>query len=715
MPLVAPQHLLHVMLGLAGAIASIAPASASPPPTSPESYSLADVYQIFQSARQITAASKLAVSVDAAPAIVSVLDRSDFEARGYRSVADALADIPGLFTVDELTTTNVSVRGIHGGVESWSRVIKVLINGHPATFEGLGGSLMGLSLIPLDVVARVEVIRGPASALYGANAFLGVVNIVTLDDAAGSFLRVTTEAGTIHNNRSGGVVAVGQVQGAKAGVHRSALTVALSSHYEDRSGIKPFGPAPRTAQFAQIASRNDISRPLSAFLHGHWGNETLGTLTLQGIYQRLDAYQEFGPTTVLSHKTRLQMANTLLKLGHEMDFWSDRLHLESYGALAQGEELPDQRFVPEDGTTQLLRERSNTTWMAGTELRYRVDESSVLVGADYSSGRHQGDTIWSDSVLNGIRRRDFVNQGSTLLYTNLGTYAQAVGRLADGFDVTAGLRYDASNVWNNSLSGRAAMTWAIKKNLSAKLLYGSSFVPPAPVLLTAQPVRRGGVQGSPTLQPQRAQTFELGIAHRPLQYLSIHTNVFVTLISDRVEYVPVSYNLAANNLTNSWSVGGEAILELVAAPFRLELNVSTNASGIGALTPAPTWFSNAYDSPNALRYALPSFPTYMGHLIGTVTLPDAMMQATASLHLFSGRNSTSSNSTFPTAAYALPSYGTVDVFMRTLGLHLSSGEQIALGLEVRNILGTRYNQAGALGLDIPNVGRRIFMRLGISL
>ena len=67
-----------------------------------------------------------------------------------------------------------------GGLGAESGVIKVMIDGRSVAYRTTSGNWLGVELIPLESVAQIEIIRGPASALYGADAFLGVVNIITL-------------------------------------------------------------------------------------------------------------------------------------------------------------------------------------------------------------------------------------------------------------------------------------------------------------------------------------------------------------------------------------------------------------------------------------------------------------------------------------------------------------------------------------------------------
>jgi outer membrane receptor for ferrienterochelin and colicins len=108
-----------------------------------------------------------------------VVTRDAITQWGYAKVAELLRHVVGLYVIDDHIIPNVSVRGVSGGLRSESGLIKVMIDGRPVAFRVTAGNWLGPELVPLSAVERVEIIRGPGSALYGADAFLGVINVVT--------------------------------------------------------------------------------------------------------------------------------------------------------------------------------------------------------------------------------------------------------------------------------------------------------------------------------------------------------------------------------------------------------------------------------------------------------------------------------------------------------------------------------------------------------
>src|SRR5438046_1575814 len=128
---------------------------------------------------EVSTASKTSESVEDAPAVITVVTRDEIRRWGYQTVAEVLSHTVGFYLVDDDILPNASVRGVSGGLGAESGGIKVMIDGRSVAYRSTSGNWLGVELIPLESVEQIEIIRGPASALYGADAFLGVVNIIT--------------------------------------------------------------------------------------------------------------------------------------------------------------------------------------------------------------------------------------------------------------------------------------------------------------------------------------------------------------------------------------------------------------------------------------------------------------------------------------------------------------------------------------------------------
>ncbi|MCA9613510.1 MAG: TonB-dependent receptor, partial [Myxococcales bacterium] len=133
----------------------------------------------LRSEQEVLAASRQAESADDAPASVSLVSQEELRAFGYQTVWDAVAGQRGVYQSNDRTYASLGVRGFSQPQDYGNRVLS-LTDGHVMNDDLLGSSYVGFDArSDLMDVERIEVVRGPGSALYGADAFGGVINIIT--------------------------------------------------------------------------------------------------------------------------------------------------------------------------------------------------------------------------------------------------------------------------------------------------------------------------------------------------------------------------------------------------------------------------------------------------------------------------------------------------------------------------------------------------------
>lgn len=127
---------------------------------------------------KVTAASKQLLSVDQAPASITVVTREEIQAFGYQTLPEALRAVRGLFFTDDRIYTYFGIRGFAPQGDLNTRIL-ILWDGHPVNdvWAGQGFSARDFD-VDLNEVDRIEVVRGPASLLFGTGAFFGVINVV---------------------------------------------------------------------------------------------------------------------------------------------------------------------------------------------------------------------------------------------------------------------------------------------------------------------------------------------------------------------------------------------------------------------------------------------------------------------------------------------------------------------------------------------------------
>lgn len=187
--------------------------AATPPPPAPAPAPVTPLREVDDEAsfgvpyeETVVAASRRSQSALEAPASVTIITGDEVRASGLESLPELLRRVPGAEVMAlGLSSHDVSFRGFNQRV---SNKVLVLIDGRPEYQDYLGLTLWPAIPIAPEEIERIEVIRGPGSAMYGSNAMLGVVNIITRAPGAGAPLEVVGLAGNA-NLASGRLVASG--------------------------------------------------------------------------------------------------------------------------------------------------------------------------------------------------------------------------------------------------------------------------------------------------------------------------------------------------------------------------------------------------------------------------------------------------------------------------------------------------------------------------
>jgi outer membrane receptor for ferrienterochelin and colicins len=249
----------------------VRPAAAQTPP-------LADVplEQLLRlEVQNVFGASERLQPVTEAPSSVTIITAEEIDRFGYRTLADVLRGVRGFYVSDDRNYSYVGVRGFARAGDYNTRVL-LLLNGHRINDDVYDQAPVGNELaIDPGALDRVEIIRGPASSLYGTNAFFAVVNLVTKAGRPLSQTRIETAAGSFHTAELRGYTG-GDLAGVKLGFAGSLFRT---------SGVKrlyfPAFDSPATN--GGIAEGLDGDRLASAL-----GTLAFKDLTITGVYGRRD-------------------------------------------------------------------------------------------------------------------------------------------------------------------------------------------------------------------------------------------------------------------------------------------------------------------------------------------------------------------------------------------------------------------------------------------
>lgn len=711
----ATRLLFVVVMAGWGAVA----AGQEPPPAAPggPGSSELDLFSLeSQMEQSVSTSTKTAERAAQTPAVVTVITAEEIQQRGYTSIADVLRAVPGFYDAYDLVHHNIGVRGINGGENAAGNVLKVMIDGQPVDYRPTTGNFFGEELIPLDVVDRVEIIRGPASALYGANAFLGVVNIITKSGAQIDGAHLIGQGALVRTHPGGGG---GLVMGGSSGP--IDVIVGANYTYLDRSGLglpasSPIAGAARDAVLARAPSKLDYLRPASFFGKLSVDNVLYGKLSLMASLQNLDAHGEYQSFGALTHDTRITELNQHYRLLYEVTP-TDRFTLSVSGNYFNAAPTAKERL--DVGRTDYVMQRSVAAQGGGFTVEARVRAHrmiSLVAGGDFVVEQHTLET-YDQKLLTPVLAPDGSvlrqagtiipgeNHGARKTFLNGGIYAQGVLTVKSDWTVVAGLRLDEHNIYGANLSARAGAVYApLAQPLSVKLLYGSSFKAPSAEQLYATPIGVGGLQGNPALQAQTAHTIELAGGYRlPHERGELTVNVFGTDVLGRVEFLPSGNFVQAQNIQDEWVVGGELDSRFVLArPLRLRF-----LAGVAKTVDRSTGTAllGKPDPLNAL------FPTYQLHLIGDYALPFWGLKLSAEVSYIGPRPASFSNALVHGTAYDLDGYVYTALSLSTAGRIIIPHRETSLALRVSNVANWIWTEPGFGGTDVPAAGVTAFLTL----
>lgn len=488
-----------------------------------------------------------------APAVATVITAEDITAMGAQDLDEVLETVPGMH-VSRSPNSYTPIYVVRGIFSQQGPQTLMLLNGVPMTtvFTGNRGNIWGG--MPVEHIARIEVIRGPGSALYGADAYSGVINIIT--KAAGSYsgteLGVRTGAFDSqdlwlqHGGQWGGVdiaayLRLGSTDGYKEVITSDAQT-RNDATFGTRASLAP--GAVSTGRDAVDASL-DIAYSKSRIRVAYKLRDKLGTGP--GIASALDP-------TGNSRSQRFSM-----------DYgWTDAQLTPNWGvgvnaSYAHYSEVFNNLVLFPAGTR--FPTGTFTNGMIGSPNRwdrqFRVSAFATYSGWQGHLWRfgmgHDDLNLYKTQEIknftflpNGLpvplgEMRDFSHTAPFMLPNRRRVnyvYAQDEWGLAKDWALTAGVRYDRYSDFGSTTNPRLALVWDVDYNLTAKLLYGQAFR--APAFNELYSINNPTVRGNPGLEPETIKTLEAAFAWQPSRQTHVNLTLFRSRLKDIIRTVPNS-------------------------------------------------------------------------------------------------------------------------------------------------------------------------------
>lgn len=445
-----------------------------------------------------------------APSSVSVVTADEIARYGYQTLEDILGGVRGVYVTNDVEYSYLGVRGMSRSGD-YSGLVLVLIDGHRMNEPLYDQPALG-HFFPVDIelIERVEVIRGPTSSLYGTNAFHAVVNVITKRgrDLDGVHLGL----GAITNGAWRGRLA----GGARIG---SELEVAASGSFF----LDP-GSTLKLGRFGAVEDLND-EQAWNASLKLAWRQLTL--ITAAGDSRRGVPTGAYG-TVIGSDRTwaddlyyfaDLRWADHWERLDVEARLFVDHYHYRGNFDFDYGEEGDPWRVINHD--------RSHSDAL-GAQLQGNVQAADTLrlsMGAEikhaFSVGQHNYDV---EVYLDDERSTTFG-----------GLFTQAEWQIVPVLTLNAAVRLDGYDTFGWELSPRAAVLLRPGDDTTFKLLFGRAYRAPNQYELHYQ----DGASAKPagTLDPEHIQSYEIVWEQRIAAPLRAVVSAFRWQMRDLITYV----------------------------------------------------------------------------------------------------------------------------------------------------------------------------------
>jgi len=460
----------------------------------------------------IVTGSRAPLAVSASGNAITVIERDTIERRQARYVTDLLRQVPG-FAVSQSgvpgSQTQVRVRGAE------ANHVLVLIDGARANDPATGDEFRWEFLTTANI-ERIEIVRGPHSAIWGSDALAGVINIITRSGTSTPSIDAYLETGSANTFDSG-------------------LNGSYSSSNWD-AGFSIERVSTDGGNISRTGSEQDPSAVTTAAVNAAW--QGLKRMDIKLAARRVDARSQYD----------------------NVDYFLTGLPTDSDVVLDTTQHYAQLLLVTADDDAQ-LRHRFAANY-AGSDNQNRtagIEDVSAL--SDRVMLGYQADVRIGRDILSVALEReetDFEqlgpvgfgdpNQAREMTVDSIILDYQ--GRIGDGVTWVAGARYDDNSVFDDSLTGRLSFAWQATDRTLLRLSGGTGRKNPTFIELYGY--FPGQFVNNPGLEPEKSTAVEVGIEQHLGERFDLQLSLFRQDLEDEINgfvYDPVTFLATAENMT----------------------------------------------------------------------------------------------------------------------------------------------------------------------
>jgi outer membrane receptor for ferrienterochelin and colicins len=500
---------------------------------------------------KVNTASKYWQTVSEAPASISIISSNEIEAYGFKTVAEALRTVKGLYISDDKNYTYLGVRGFSRPTDYLNRVL-VLLNGHSTNDNIYGGAYIDRNLaIDMNTIDRIEIVRGPSSVLYGNSAMLAIINIITKNNLSPDNFSSSFQAGS-YNSYQGSVSLSKEFS--------NGFNFFLSGMLGDKKGENLY-----FQEFDSDTTNHGIAENLDwEKNHGFLLSASYGDISMNSYYTHRDKGL---PTASYGINFNDSRAHTIDEQGF-LELKYDKQLSPSQNLMVRG--YYDNFFYNGFWPYDVLQVDKTIGKTLGLEVKFLWD---ILENYRLTLGTE---------IKNNIKAHYFYSSDDIVLYSdnypfkNYGFYLQNEYQINTNVALTLGLRLDKFSNIGTVLTPRVAVLLFPFKTSTLKLLYGEAYRAPNIYELNINDPY-GGYLGNLSLVSEKIQTVEMIWEEKLSKFIFGSVSMYQYLMNNLIDLKTMP-DISLTQFENSGKVNAKGIEAELTAKFMNGLNTFINYS-----------------------------------------------------------------------------------------------------------------------------------------
>lgn len=681
--------------------------------------------------------------INEAPATITVITKEMILDRGYETLEDVLRDLPSV-DLQRLNGWYGCFFAQRGFIGDENKRTVLMVNGVVENMQWGSEVFTGYNL-PLYNVERIEVVFGPASALYGANAFSGIINVITESASKKEYTRALIGGGSYETTFSGFDLARNLT---------TDLNLKIAANMYDSDGPKfenNYDPNYSSAYVDKAYSIDvQVCHKKTSFLLRHYdapsgiGNCQASPYKYlyqnQGIATVPDSLRGLGSgNTILSmiygeQGARFPISGTTARLKHEYSpvkdlklsvlfyYRTSSLQTDHYDYLYKVRTRANA-LDPSKYDSSFFDKTNSWVYSKGSGLDFRAVYDKVyltsVVGAtidyndvpiDYTKEVH--------TTYNGVLEATTpAIDARRVLYRNIGGYAEFLLPIRKRIEVVFGSRYDINSQYGDVFTPRLGLVFMFPYNLTMKLLYGEAFRAPTAREMYSTGIGHGARISNPDLKPEKMKSYEAVLSYNLNKIGSLELAGFRNFATDVIfSNVDNGKGNTQNVNMGEMNIGGvEAKLSL--SPMRNLLVFGMFTYQKGEQTFLAKKSSSVYD-PIVVDTVISEYTSKIPNIAQVKWSIGADCHFLKRFNLSLILNAVGARSTI----FTNPLRSVDGYMLANVNISFKATRFILLSLKVKNVLDTENYDPGvrvanetAVLSQIEQAGRAFFFKISINL